>query len=105
MRTQGSVQILTSSITTDTGATHSPISKDRTFMADGATSAGAGAAVIRIEGSLDDSKFVKIADITLTLATVSSHDGFASNAAWRYTRARVLSISGTDATVNVWMGA
>lgn len=88
-----------------TGANHHPWNQQRTFQAIGSTSAGAGAATIIIEVSNNGTDFLTIGTITLTLATTASNDGFASDAPWRFVRSRVSAISGTGATVTVWMGA
>lgn len=85
----------------------------RTFHAYGATSAGSGAATILIEVSdftspgtaTNAQNWVLASTITLTLGTTRSGDGAAVDASWRWIRARVSSISGTDATVSVLMGA
>jgi hypothetical protein len=45
---------------------------------------------------------------TITLSTgtgLTASDGFSSTTAWKYARANVTAISGTNATVQVWMGA
>lgn len=77
-----------------------------TFQAWGTTTAGAGAAVIRIEASNIDetNSFVPLGTISLTLGTTITTDGFATEAPWKFVRANVLSISGTNASVNVLMG-
>jgi len=79
---------------------------DATFQAYGTTTAGAGAAVVLIQGSNinDANSFITLGTITLTLGTTLSADGFATSAAWKYVRASVSSISGTNASVNVLMG-
>jgi hypothetical protein len=77
-----------------------------TFQAYGTTTAGAGAATVLIQGSnIDDTNaFITIGTISLTLGTTITSDGFATNVAWKYVRAYVSSISGTNASVNVLMG-
>ena len=74
---------------------------NRVFQASGTTSSGSGAATILIQVSLDDSNWVTLGTISLTLGTTATSDGFASDAPWIYTRARVSAISGTGASVNV----
>ena len=76
----------------------------RTFQAVGTVSASTGAATVAIEVSLNNSDWIQIGLISLTLGTVSTSDGFTSNASWDYVRARVATISGTTATVTVYMG-
>ncbi len=75
----------------------------KTFQAYGTTTAGAGAATIKIQVSNDDSdaNWLDLGTITLTLATTVSNDGFASTAAWKYVKANVTVISGTGASVTV----
>ena len=77
------------------------------FYADGTTSAGSGSAVIDIEvsnvdsPSSSDSTEWKIAGtITLTLGTTKTNDVFTLNAPYQWFRARLVSISGTGASVN-----
>lgn len=69
----------------------------------GTTSAGAGAATVAIEVSNDpdNAGWIVAGTIALTLATTSSTDGLNINAAWRYVRANLTAISGTNASVTV----
>lgn len=76
----------------------------RTFQADGTTSSGAGSATITVEVSINKVDWMTLGTVTLTLATTSSSDGFASDAAWPYVRGNVTAISGTGASVNLRMG-
>lgn len=106
-----SVQMLTDSITTDKGQAFQLRCTNRTFQAMGTTSAGVGASAIIIEGSNKATPvttttvdWTTLGTISLTLGTTQTSDGFVSYAAWRWIRARVSSISGTDATVNAWAG-
>lgn len=78
---------------------------NRVFQAKGATTAGAGAAAVTFQGSLDRTNWVAIGSVSLTLGTSETSDGFASDAAWPFVRAVVDSISGTGATVTALMGA
>lgn len=75
----------------------------RTFQASGTTSAGAGASVILVQVSNNNSDWITLGTITLTLGTSSTSDGFASNAPWPYVRGNVSSISGTNAAVTLTM--
>lgn len=86
----------------------------RSFQAMGTTSAGAGAATIIIQVSnvadpelATDVDWLTLGTISLTLGTTQVTDGFAPavHAAYRWVRAKVSAISGTDAAVDVWMGA
>lgn len=107
----GSVQMLTSAITTTTGEAMQLRCDNRSFQAMGTTSAGSGAAAIVIEGSNKTAPvtgtnvdWTTLGTISLTLGTTQTNDGFVSFAPWRWVRARVSSISGTNATVNAWAG-
>lgn len=99
----------TAAIATSTSPSIKPWGAKRTFYANGTTSAGVGAATILIEVSDVDSAsngdWITAATITLTLGTTTTSDGFASDAAWRFVRSRITAISGTDATVNIYVGA
>lgn len=64
---------------------------------------GAVTATVVIEGSNDGEFFLEIATITLS-GTTSDSDGFVSQAAWGFVRARLTAISGTGAAVTVTMG-
>ena len=98
--------LLDNSITTDTGTSIFKDSPFATFQAYGTTSSGAGAAVILIQASNVDvtANFITIGTISLTLGTASTSDGFTTTAPWKFVRAKVSSISGTNATVSVAMG-
>lgn len=81
------------------------MSPQRTFFAQGFTSAGAGTATIIVEASLDGgTTFAVIGTITLVLSTTLSGDGFAINARWPLTRFRITAISGTGAAVSTFIG-
>lgn len=78
----------------------------RTFQAFGTTSAGAGAATVKIQASNDNTHWLDLGTITLTLGTAAVTDGLASDAVWEYVRAYIATggITGTDGTVTVLMG-
>lgn len=86
----------------------SPVAVDRTYQAQGAVSASTGAATVLIEvsdvASPGTNDWLLLATITLTLGTTSTSDGTYSNTNWRWVRARLSAISGTNASVTVWMG-
>lgn len=75
-----------------------------TFQSDGTTTAGAGSATVKVQVSNNNSDWVDLGTITLTLSTTSSSDGFTSDAPWKYVRGNVTAISGTGASVNLNMG-
>lgn len=90
---------------TSTGAgTAYAMGGKRTFQASGATTAGAGAATIKIQVSNDNANWLDLATISLTLSTTTATDGLAADAPWGYVRANVTAISGTGASVTVRMG-
>lgn len=74
---------------------------EKSFQAYGTTSAGSGASVVRVEGSQDNINWVSLGTISLTLGTTSTTDGFATESGWKYIRGYVVSISGTNASVNL----
>jgi len=65
--------------------------------------AGTHGGEIIAQGTLDETNWVTIGDISLTLSTSVATDGFAIDAPWLYIRANVESISGTGAAVTVWL--
>jgi hypothetical protein len=77
----------------------------KTFQAYGSVSSATGAASIQIEASNDLVHWLPLGTpIALSLTPAEVTDGFAHSAAWRYVRARVVSISGSDAKVSVIVG-
>lgn len=107
----GPTPIISGAIATGAGSTFEVdrrinSNQKRVFQATGTTSAGAGAATIAVEVSETgaDNEWITLGTITLTLGTTVTTDGFASDAAWTYVRGNVTAISGTDATVNLYMG-
>lgn len=77
-----------------------------TIQATGRTQSGAGAATIKIQVSNDKLAWLDAATIDLTLSdSAYASDGFAMEATWRWVRANVTDISGTNAWVIVNMGA
>jgi hypothetical protein len=73
------------------------------FQAVGATTASTGAATVLIQVSNDGVNFITMGTINLTLGTAQTSDGFAAANTWEYYRANVSAISGTGATVSVYM--
>lgn len=98
------VRIIIDAIATGAGSSYHPWTEKRTFHATGVTSAGAGATSIKIEASNDNATWIEIGAISLVLSTTITGDGFASDAPWQYVRGNITSISGTNATVSVYMG-
>ena len=78
---------------------------NRTFQATGQTTTSTGAAVINVEVSNDNSNWILMGSISLTLGTTTTTDGFVAQANWTYIRGKVSSItSGVGASVNLYMG-
>jgi hypothetical protein len=73
------------------------------FQAVGATSASTGAATVLIQVSNDGTNFFTLGTITLTLGTATTSDGFAVANTYEYYRANLSAVSGTNATVSVYM--
>jgi hypothetical protein len=87
--------------------TGSGVYKDSPYSTFQATVTGTGtvSATVVIDVSNDGTNWVATSLGTITLSgTTSSSDGFATTASWKYVRARVTAISGTGATVQVYMG-
>ena len=98
-----SKELLTDVTTTGAGAAfRSP--SERSFQAHGLTTAGAGAATVKVQVSNDNSNWIDLGTISLTLSTTRSTDGFACIAAWAFVRGNVTALSGTGAKVSLIMG-
>lgn len=84
------------------GAKHS-------FQGIGFTASGSGAAEIRVEVSskelpMSDADWLLAGTITLTLGTTATSDGFVIDAAWKWARGKVSTLTGTGASVTLWKG-
>jgi len=77
---------------------------ERSFQATGVTTAGAGSATVKIQVSNDETAWLDLGTITLTLSTSAASDGFSTIAPWAFVRANLTAISGTGASVTVSMG-
>jgi hypothetical protein len=75
----------------------------RSFQAVGRVTASTGAATVLIQVSNDGVNYITLATINLTLGTAATSDGIAAANSWEYYRANVSAISGTNATVTVYM--
>lgn len=81
----------------------------QSFQAIGSTASGSGSAVVRVEVSskelpTSDSDWLLAGTITLTLGTTATSDGFVIDAAWKWARGKVSTLSGTGASVTLWKG-
>lgn len=90
---------------TGAGTAAQPVGTDKTFHASGTTSSGSGAATVLVQVSNDNTNWLTLGTIGLTLGTAATSDGFASRARWKYVRGNVTAISGTTATVTLTMGS
>lgn len=90
--------------TVSTGNVFRPLGAAKTFHGIGSTSAGAGASVVEVEASMDNVNWVSLDTMSFTLATTVSSQTGTDNDAWKYLRGRVVSISGTDAKVSLFLG-
>lgn len=101
-----SVQILTAATSTVSSERHNIWGPRFSAQAVGRTTSGVGAAAILIEVSnmanpTINGHWILAMTINLTLGTTDTTDGQQVEAAWRHVRARVSSISGTGASVDV----
>lgn len=103
-----STSLLSAATATGAGASFSPRATPQTYQATGATGSGSGAATIKIQVSdvptPTANDWLDLGTITLTLGVTSTTDGFTSSTSWRHVRANVTAISGTSASVYVYMG-
>lgn len=95
---------------TSTGASttnNKILNTNRTFFAVGTVTAGAGSATILIQASNDNSNWILLDTISLQIASSASAGigAYIDTSAWKYIRANVSAISGTDATVTVTAGS
>lgn len=102
--------MLNGATSTGAGSAIDPDVAKQTFQAYGSTTAGSGAATIKIEAnnvslSAADALWITIGTITLTLGTTITTDGFVIDAPWGFIRANVTAISGTGASVTVYSGS
>lgn len=94
--------LVSAATTTGAKTAHAGIPEGtKTFQAHGVTSAGAGAATIAVQGTVDGTVWDTIGTISLTLSTTASGEGFTSADAYSAFRANVTEISGTGAAVTL----
>lgn len=80
-----------------------PLVSKRVFHLFGNVSASTGAASVEIQVSNDGTNFLVRDTLALTLGTSITHDYFELDAPWKFVRANVASISGTNAKVTLIM--
>lgn len=95
--------LLQGAIATGASASQQPWAPPYTWQARGIVSASTGAATILIEVSDNNVDWITMGTISLTLSTTMATDGFTSGAPWPFVRANITSLSGTNATVDVWL--
>ncbi len=105
-----SFKLLDAATATGNGNPEKAWSGPVSFQGYGTTSASTGAAVITVQVSnfetpvlTTDVDWMTLGQITLTLGTTQTSEGFVSELRFRHVRCKVASISGTNATVSVWM--
>ena len=104
MRKTSTQALLTNATTTGAGNSFEPWGDTRTYGATGVCD-DSGTAVISIEVRNDsNAAWILMGTITITLSPTASGDGFSSIVPWKYVRARITSLSGTNATISVFMG-
>lgn len=115
MRNNASTVMLDEVIATGASARFRLNGPKATFSAKGEVSASTGSATIKIEVSNEEdpststsgdgyADWIEAGTITLSLTTTMSSDGLTIDAPWRWCRANLTTISGTDATVSVRKG-
>lgn len=96
--------LLKQRIATGAGEELAAYGDSRVIQVEGATSAGAGAATVKIQvRASQDAEWLDLATFTMTLSTTKVSEGFVSEAPWPLIRANVTAISGTDATLDAWV--
>lgn len=98
------VTLLSAKTGTGTGDSTTGRAGSKTYHASGTTSAGSGAATVKVEGSMNGTSWDLIGTIGLTLGTTATSDGFSSNDRYAVVRGNLSAISGTNAVVTLVMG-
>lgn len=98
-------KILTQAIAIGSGTAIEGSAAPKTYQLNGTTTAGTGAVSVNVEGSNNGVNFDVIGVISLTLSTTVASDSFQSRDTYNQVRGNVTSISGTNAAVNLTMGA
>lgn len=74
-----------------------------TFQCVGSTTAGVGASTVTVQVSNDNTNWLTVGTVSLTLSTTETSDGFAMDAPWAFVRGNVTAISGTGGSVSLLM--
>lgn len=97
------IPLMTSRTATATGSTFEAPGPGATVQAV-VTGTGALTATVVVQVSNDGSNWLTISTLSLS-GTTSATQGMALDAHWVYIRADLTVLTGTGATVNVWMGS
>lgn len=97
-------ELLDGVLVTGAGESAETVGSKRTVQLIGSTSAGAGAASVTVQTSNDNTNWTTVDTLTLTLGTVVTSDVYTSDLPWKYIRGNVGSISGTGASVTLYLG-
>lgn len=90
--------------TTATGDSQEVFGSKKSFQLVGATATGAGTASILVQLSNDDTNWITVDTLALTLGATSTSDSHSMDAPWKYVRGVVNSITGTGATISLYSG-
>jgi hypothetical protein len=98
-------QTLMSGATATGAGTAQALNKNsKTFQAVGTTSSGSGSVTVAVQCSLDGTNYDTIGTITLTLSTTPASNSFTSADRCNWHRGNVTAISGTGASVSLFLG-
>jgi hypothetical protein len=107
-----SVLFMSAKTTTGYSDPVQPRDTQKSVQVYGTTSAGAGAVLVRLQVSnfttpvlTTDADWTTLADLSLILGTTQVNKVLTDIGAYRHLRAKVVSISGTNAQVNSYLGA
>jgi hypothetical protein len=85
------------------GAAERTKTGNKTFQLTGKTTSGTGAVSVDVKVSNNNVDWILAGTISLTLGTTLATDGFNMTASWGWARGEVTSISGTGASVSLYM--
>lgn len=89
---------------TSIAVSNQPPQSKKIFVLSGLVTSATGSAAVKIQGSLDDSRWVDLGSVTLSLGTVEVADKVENEYPYKHLRANVTAISGTGASVTVEVG-
>jgi hypothetical protein len=104
IKSPGGLKMLSAVTVTGAGSAYEFVSAhQKAFQASGLTTAGAGAATVKVQVSNDNTNWIDLGTISLTLSTSESSDGFVADAPWQFARGNVTAISGTGASATLYV--